>query len=108
MTGAYGTRDGAHARGSAIRSDGQTCAVRGQLRIGSRLSWAVAWSLALGASVVYLLWPDDLTWLLAPLLLVPLVALIVWRYEQHDDIAGGPPPNADGPWAPPGDGGGGG
>jgi hypothetical protein len=57
-------------------------------------------------SVVYLLWSDDLTWLLALLLLVPLLALIVWRHEQHGEVAGGLPPNADGPWAPPGDGGG--
>jgi hypothetical protein len=82
--------------------------VRAQLRIGSGLSWVVAWALAVGASVVYLLWSDDLTWLLALLMLVPLLALIVWRHEQHDEVAGGLPPNADGPWAPPGDGGGGG
>jgi len=79
--------------------------MRRHLHIGSRLAWIVAWTLALAAPVVYLAWPNDLTWWVAPLLIVPLMALIVWRAEAHDasaDIAGG-----DGPWAPPSDHGGG-
>jgi hypothetical protein len=31
--------------------------MRGQLRIGDRLSWVVAWLLALAAPTVHLLWP---------------------------------------------------
>ena len=77
--------------------------MRAELRIGSAPSWVVAWLLALAAPVVYLAWPGDWTWWLAPCLALPLVGLAAWR-EGHkgrrDDHVGG----ADGSaWAPPAD-----
>jgi hypothetical protein len=56
--------------------------MRDHLRIGSRLSWVVAWGMAAAAPALYLLWPGDVTWWLAPLLIVPLVGLAEWRREQ--------------------------
>ena len=82
--------------------------MRDHLRIGSRLSWVVAWVMAGAAPVLYLLWPGDLTWWIAPLLVLPLVGLTEWRRErkgQEPDHAGG---GADASaWAPPADHGGG-
>jgi hypothetical protein len=63
--------------------------------------------LTAGAPVVYLLWPGDLTWWLAPFLVAPLVGLALWRHEQRgfpDEFAGG---GDGGAWAPPADHGGG-
>lgn len=77
----------------------QTLPMREKLRIGSRLSWGVAWLLALAAPAVYLLSPGDGTWWIGLLLLLPLVGLAAWRSE-HKGFAdhGG---SGDGPWMPP-------
>jgi hypothetical protein len=79
---------------------------RAQLRIGSRLSWAVAWPLAVAAPVVYLLSPNGVTWWIGLLLPMPLVGLAVWR-EDHkrgtDDYVGAPDGSTP---SPPADGGG--
>ena len=81
--------------------------MRGQLRIGSALSWVGAWLLALAPTPVYLAWPSDLVWWLTPVLALPLIVLIAWRQVKHggssDDGRAGP---TDGPWLPPGDHGG--
>ena len=76
--------------------------MRGQLRLGSALWWSVALALALAAPILYLAWPGDVSWWLAPLLVVPLIGLAEWRRERHkradDTVEGG-----DGPWWPPAD-----
>src|SRR5688572_8362406 len=79
--------------------------------IGSGLCWVVARGLALAAPVVYLLWPNDLTWWFAPLLAVPLAGLVMWRHERKsspDEGFGGgdvatltpPPDHGCGSWRP--------
>jgi hypothetical protein len=75
--------------------------MRGHLRIGSRLSWVVAWVTAVAAPALYLLWPGDVTWWIAPLLIVPLVSLAEWRREQKGQAGdyGGGGGDATG-WAP--------
>lgn len=83
-----------------------TVRMREQLRIGSGLSWAIAWLLALAAPALYLLWPGDAMWWIGILLPMPLVALALWREERIGDGTGGPPAADGGAFAPPpGDGG---
>lgn len=77
--------------------------MRDQLRIGSRLSWVVAWLLVLtGAALALAFDAADWTWWVAMLLLVPLIGLTAWR---EDAKGGGSDPyyNAGdgGPWGPP-------
>ena len=74
--------------------------MREQLRIGSTSGWILAWLLAIAGPVVYLLWPGDLTWVIALLLPMPLVGLALWRQDKKglgDEFHVG----GDGPWAPP-------
>lgn len=80
--------------------------MRAQLRIGSRLSWVVAWLLALAAPALYFLWPGDVMWWAGLLLPTPLVGLAIWRQEQEgfgDEYYGS---GDGGAWAPPSDSGG--
>ena len=71
--------------------------MREQLRIGSGLSWMVAWLLAFAGPTMYLVWPSTLMWWVAMALLLPIVGLASWReyekgYANHDDAP---------PWSPP-------
>ncbi len=75
--------------------------MREQFRIGSRLSWVVAWLLVAAALAMSLLWSNELTWWVAMVFLVPIVGLTAWRAEQKGN---GDPysDTADGfPWGPP-------
>jgi hypothetical protein len=74
--------------------------MRKQFRVGSRLSWIVAWLLALIAPAMYLLWSSTATWWIATLLVVPIVGLAAWRADQkgYDSNYG---PGDGGPWGPP-------
>ncbi len=56
--------------------------VGSQLRIGSGLCWTVAWMLAVTGPLAYVLWPEDLTWWLAPVPAIPLCLLAEWRHER--------------------------
>jgi hypothetical protein len=74
--------------------------MREQLRIGSVLCWTAAWLLAVAAPVLFLLEPTGATWW-AWLLVLPVVALALWREDRkqmHSDV----PPGLDGgPFSPP-------
>jgi hypothetical protein len=74
--------------------------MRKQFRVGSRLSWIVAWLLALIAPAMYLLWSSTATGWIATLLLVPIVGLAAWRADQkgYDSYYG---PGDGGLWGPP-------
>ena len=77
--------------------------MRGQLRIGSRLSWIVAWLLVLtGVALALAFDAADWTWWVAMALLLPLVGLTAWR---EDEKGGGSDPyyhaGDGGPWGPP-------
>jgi hypothetical protein len=74
--------------------------MRKQFRVGSRLSWIVAWLLALIAPAMYLLWPSTAMWWVGLVLLVPIVALAAWREDQkgYGSYHG---PGDGGPWGPP-------
>jgi len=74
--------------------------VRRQLRVGSFLCWLLAWLLALGGALAYLLRPGDWMWLIGGALVLPVFVLAVWREERR---GGGQGHTAghDGPWAPP-------
>jgi hypothetical protein len=74
--------------------------MRKQFRVGSHLSWIVAWLLALIAPVMYLLWPSTTTWWVALVLLVPIVALAAWR-EAQKGYGSHHGPGDGGPWGPP-------
>jgi hypothetical protein len=74
--------------------------MRQQLRVGSRLSWVIAWMLAVAAPVIYLLWPDGLTWWLGMLLPAPLIVLALWRQEKKDFADDEPGVGDVGPWPP--------
>lgn len=75
--------------------------MRDQLRIGSGLSWAVAWLLVVAAILLSLLWPSAPMWWISVTLAVPLAGLAAWRHDQkggtyeHYGAADG------GPWGPP-------
>jgi hypothetical protein len=75
--------------------------MRGQLRIGSRLSWVAAWLLALAGPAVHLLWPGDLTWWVALALVMPLVGLAAWRADAKGFADASYGTGDGGPWAPP-------
>lgn len=79
----------------------QTLRMREQLRVGSRLSWVVAWLLAVAAPLVYLLWPGDVLWWVGLLLLMPLVGLAAWRQDTKGFADPGYGAGDGGPWAPP-------
>jgi len=78
----------------------QTLLMREQFRVGSRLSWVVAWLLAVLGPAMYLLWPSHVTWLVGLALLVPIFGLAYWRQDQKgdSDYLG---PADGGPWGPP-------
>ncbi len=84
-------------RARAAGRTGGTAEMREQLRVGSRLSWIVAWLLALVGPLAYLLRPGDVTWWAGLLLLAPLVGLAV-RRPGGDGSSG---PGDAGPWVPP-------
>ncbi len=77
--------------------------MREQLRIGSTLSWVIAWALAIAAPLVYLLAPSGIVWwVLMPALVMPLVGLAEWRREHRGLADGGSVAPADpGPLGPP-------
>ena len=70
--------------------------MRDQLRIGSPLSWIVAWVLAVAAPVSYLAGAG--LWVI--LLAVPLFSLALWR-EERDEMHADASPLGEGPYSPP-------
>ena len=76
--------------------------MRSQLKIGSALSWVVAWGLVGAAIAITLLWGPTLwTWWIGLAMLLPLVGLVVWRQDQTgaaDEYYGS---GDAGPWGPP-------
>ena len=60
----------------------QTFLMREQLRIGSPLSWVVAWLLVVAALAMSLFWPSALTFCVAMVFMAPIVGLTAWRAEQ--------------------------
>jgi hypothetical protein len=75
--------------------------MREQLRLGSRLNWLVVWVLAAAAPAVYILWPSDAMWWLAPVLVVPLIGLAEWRREQRGFAIESYGIDGSAPWGPP-------
>jgi hypothetical protein len=75
--------------------------MREQLRIGSRLSWIVAWLLAMAGPATYVLWSSTVTWWVATLMLVPIVGLAAWRADQKGSVDSYYGPGDGGPWGPP-------
>jgi hypothetical protein len=74
--------------------------MRAQRRIGSTLSWGLAWVIAIAAPVLFLLEPSGATWF-AWLLTLPLVGLALWR-EHRKGTYSDPSPGIDGgPYSPP-------
>jgi hypothetical protein len=75
--------------------------MREQFRIGSRLSWVVAWLLVVAALAISLFWPSTLTFAIAMVFVAPIVGLTAWRAEQK----GYSDPYSDTgdgfPWGPP-------
>jgi hypothetical protein len=69
---------------------------------GSRPHWIVAWAMAIASPIIYLAWPGDLTWWVAPVLVLPLCFLVAWRADQkgYDTTNYGGDSDSGG-WGPP-------
>jgi hypothetical protein len=101
--GKRGRRQGVKADGPGLgprRRGLLRLAMPGRPYIGGRLSWVLAWLLALAAPAVYLLWPESAMWWLGLVLLMPLIGLAAWRQEtkgftDEQHVGDG------GPWSPP-------
>ena len=76
--------------------------MRSQLKIGSLLSWIVAWLLVVAAIAMTLLFGPTLwTWWVGLALMLPLVGLVAWRQDRTSSGHEYHGQGDAGPWGPP-------
>lgn len=75
--------------------------MRDQLRIGSGLSWVVAWVLAVLGPAWYLLDSSTMTWWLGVAMVLPLIGLAAWRSDRKGFDGTANTGDPGGPWAAP-------